>query len=106
MTYNDIKIDNRYMLENLTVYNKGYLTGYINCMLIDNEKYIGYETLYRIHDPLNGNDYTLVSVDYGWKIGNDDLIEKVERILTEFSKSLNVDFSELEKTQQEDREDV
>lgn len=104
MTYDDIKINDNFTLENITLYYNGYLAGYINCTLVDNEKYISYETLYRVHDPLNGNDYTLVSVDYGWKIGNDKIIEKVEKILTKFAKSLDIDFADLEKTQQENKE--
>lgn len=60
-----------------------------------------YEVLYRIHDTDNGNDYTLVSVDYGWKIGNDDIIRKIEEELTEVTKQLNIDFTVLEQTQED-----
>ena len=69
----NITITDKYTLTNIEYYEKGYLAGYIHAMLIndvDFKSYKEYEVLYRIHDVDNGNDYTLVSVDYGWKIGN------------------------------------
>ena len=55
--------------------------------------------LYRIHDTDNGDDYTLVSVDYGWKIGDDEVIKLVEEKLTNEVKKYSIDFSLLEKAQ-------
>lgn len=97
---NNIQVTDNYILKNLEVYEKGYLSGYVQGMLVSDNGY-GYETLYRIHDTDNGEDYTLISVDYGWKIGNDDIIRLVEEKLTEKTKELNIDFTQLEKAQKE-----
>jgi hypothetical protein len=70
-------------------------------MLEDSRTNKWYETLYRIHDPQNGNDYTLVSVDYGWKLNDDSLIDLTEKVLTEIAKGLNLNFDELEQKQLE-----
>lgn len=99
----NITITDKYTLTNIEYYEKGYLAGYIHAMLIndvDFKSYKEYEVLYRIHDVDNGNDYTLVSVDYGWKIGNDEIICEVENKLTEAAKKLNIDFSVLEHAQE------
>ena len=100
----DIRIAEKYTLTNIEYYEKGYLAGYIKAMLVsdgDFRTYEEYEVLYRIHDANNGNDYTLVSVDYGWEIGNDDVIYEVEQKLTDASKNLDIDFLILERTQEE-----
>lgn len=98
----DIKITEKYILRHLEVYEKGYLAGYVQGFLRSDDEHYPfeeYEVLYRIHDTDNGNDYTLVSVDYGWKIGNDDVIRLAEEKLTEEIKKLNFNFSTLEKAQ-------
>lgn len=100
----NIRIADKYTLTNIEYYEKGYLAGYIHAMLVsDGDFKTGeeYEVLYRIHDTDNGNDCTLVSVDYGWKIGNDDVIHETEEKLTEAAKQLNIDFSVLEQTQED-----
>ena len=100
----NIRITDKYTLTNIEYYEKGYLAGYINSMLVSDGDFRTceeYEVLYRIHDTDNGNDYTLVSVDYGWKIGNDDIIHEVEEKLTEAAKQLNIDFSVLEQAQED-----
>ena len=99
----NIKITDNYTLRNLEVYDKGNLCGYVQGMLIDDNNY-GYEVLYRIHDTDNGEDYTLISVDYGYRINNDDIIRLVEEKLTEVTKKLNIDFTQLEKAQKEYKE--
>ena len=98
----DVKITEKYMLRHLEVYEKGYLAGYVQGILQSDGDFRTceeYEVLYRIHDTDNGNDYTLVSVVCGWKIGNDDVIRIVEEKLTEETKKLNIDFELLEKAQ-------
>lgn len=96
----EITIDEGYRLENIQVNTVGYYAGYITGALLDDVNRKGYEFLYRIHDTANGNDYTLVSVDYGWKLNNDALINKIEAVLTQKAKELYVDFGELEKAQE------
>lgn len=101
MTLNNIKVNDFLTLVNVEYYTKGYLTGYINCMLEDSRTNKWHETLYRIHDQNNGNDYTIVSVDYGWKLNDDSLIDLTEQKLTEVAKCLNLDFAELKQKQVE-----
>lgn len=98
----DIKITEKYTLRHLEIYEKGYLAGYVQGILQSDGDFRSceeYEVLYRIHDIENGNDYTLVSVDYGWKIGNDDVIRLIEEKITEEIKKLDIDFLMLEKAQ-------
>ena len=100
----NIRIADKYTLTNIEYYEKGYLAGYLHAMLVGDGDFRTceeYEVLYRIHDTENGEDYTLVSVDYGWKIGNDDIIREVEEKLTEISKQLEISFSVLEQAQKE-----
>lgn len=99
MTLNDIKVNDFLTLVNVEYYTKGYFTGYINCMLEDSRSNKWHETLYRIHDTQNGNDYTLVSCDYGWKLKDDSLIDLTEQRLTKVAKELNLNFDELEQKQ-------
>lgn len=97
MTVENINVNDDIKLFNMNFYQKGYLTGYITGILKDKETNRNYDILYRIHDPNNGNDYTLVSVDYGWKLKDDNLIDLTEQKLTEIAKSLNLNFDELEQ---------
>lgn len=102
MKFDNIKVQDGYILQEVTFYTKGYLTGYITCMLLEECSNKWYETLYRIHDVDNGEDYTLVSITYGNRINNIDIIfNKTEQVLTDFSKSINVDFAKLEIAQKE-----
>ena len=88
MTLRDIPVRDNINLENVTYIEHGDLKGYVNAMLVDTRpeaKYrnYGYETLFRVHDPLNGEDMTLVSVDYGWKLGDDSIITDAEEKIKE-----------------------
>ena len=83
MTIRDIPIRDGIHLENVTYIEHGDLKGYVNAMLVDRRpdsqyRNYGYETLFRVHDPVNGPDMTLVSVDYGWKLNDDSIITDVE----------------------------
>ena len=51
---------------NVEVYTKGDLKGYIQGMIEYKDR--DYEFLYRIGDNENGNNFTLVGIDYGYKI--------------------------------------
>ena len=88
MTLHDIPVRENIHLENVTYITNGDLKGYVNAMLVDRRpeaKYYnyGYETLFRVHDPVNGNDMSLVSVDYGWRLGDDSIIKDTEAALIE-----------------------
>jgi hypothetical protein len=98
---NDINICDGFVLQNVEVIENGYLAGYIQAMLLDEKKGKWYETLFRIHDTHNGDDYTLVSVDYGWRIGNDKIINMAEIKLKNFAKELDISFTKLENAQNE-----
>lgn len=89
MQLNDIQIltgERNVSLVNVEFYTRGDLKGYINCMLEDSLTGKWYETLYRVTDHDNGDDYKLVSVDYGWLLNDDSIIKKTEQILTEYAK--------------------
>ena len=94
----DMVVADDYYLENISVNTKGYYAGYITCYLVDEKNRYAYETLYRIHDKANGDDFSLVSVDYGWELG-DDVIQKAVNVLTEKAKALNLDFDAIEEAQ-------
>jgi hypothetical protein len=96
----NITIKDGYILHHIEVYTKGDYAGYIYCILEDTRKNSDHETLFRIHDPKNGEDYTLVSVDYGWEIDDNTICNEIKRALTEVGKGLNLDFKELEQTQE------
>lgn len=88
MTIRDIPVRDGVHLENVTYIENGDLKGYVNAMLVDrrvNAKYknYGYETLFRVHDIVNGPDMTLVSVDYGWKLEDDSIITDAEKAIKE-----------------------
>jgi hypothetical protein len=88
VTIRDIHIRDGIHLENVTYIEHGDLKGYVNAMLVDRRtdakfKNFGYETLFRVHDPINGPDMTLVSVDYGWKLEDDSIITDAEKAITE-----------------------
>lgn len=95
MTIRDIPICKGVHLENITYIEHGDLKGYVNATLVDRRenakfKNYGYETLFRVHDPVNGPDMTLVSVDYGWKLGDDNIITETEvKIKEEMLNVLN-----------------
>lgn len=88
MTIRDIPVRKHIYLENVTYIENGDLKGYVNATLVDRRpdaKYqnYGYETLFRVHDPVNGNDMTLISVDYGWRLGDDSIILDAEKAIKE-----------------------
>ena len=93
MTIRDIPVRPGIHLENVTYIEHGDLKGYVNATLVDTRKdakykNYGYETLFRVHDPANGSDMSLVSVDYGWYLGDDSIIEDAEEKIRE--EMLNV----------------
>ena len=88
MTIRDIPVRKGVHLENVTYIEHGDLKGYVNAMLVDRRptaqfKNYGYETLFRVHDPSNGPDMTLVSVDYGWRLNDDSIIAETEEKIKE-----------------------
>lgn len=95
MTIRDIPIREGIHLEAVSYIEHGYLKGYVQAMLVDRRKdakyyNYGYETLFRVHDPENGPDMTLISVDYGWRLGDDSIIaEAEEKIREEMMNVLN-----------------
>jgi hypothetical protein len=63
-------MDNRYEFYTYDIYRKGDLKGYINgdiTFRYNNDEY-NHEFLYRFDDAENGENYKLVSIDYGYKI--------------------------------------
>ncbi len=88
MTIRDISVREYVHLENVTYIEYGDLKGYVHAVLVDNRpkakfKNYGYETLFRVHDPENGPDMILVSVDYGWRLNDDTIIADAEEKLRE-----------------------
>lgn len=83
------KITERIYAREIQFYTNGDLKGYINGLVYDTETNRDYEVLYRVHDPQNGSDYDLVSVDYGWKLNDDNEITKIEKFLTAIAKKNN-----------------
>ncbi len=88
MTIRDIPVRNGIKLENVTYIEHGYLKGYVTATLVDTRKdskykNYAYETLFRVYDPKNGNDMTLVSVDYGWRLNDDSIITDAEEKIKE-----------------------
>lgn len=78
--------DNRYSFNHVELYKKGDLAGYIEGILTfnvgDREK--DHEFLYRVDDKENGKDFTLVSIDYGYKIPYiNDVWDNIEKTITE-----------------------
>lgn len=67
-------------LLNVEVHKKGYLKGYVTGILeTEYSNDFTHEFLYRITDKENGENFTLVSVDYGYKIPLTDIdIRKIE----------------------------
>lgn len=83
------KITERLVAHEIEFYTKGDLKGYINGLVYDQTTKRDYEVLYRVHDSKNGPDYDLVSVDYGWKLNDDNEIIKLEYFLTKVAKENN-----------------
>ena len=93
MTLRDIPIRDDVHLENVTYIEHGDLKGYVNAMLVDRRKNAkfynyGYEVLFRVHDKVNGEDMTLVSVDYGWRLNDDSIIAETEEKIREEMKNV------------------
>lgn len=75
-----------YEMWNYDIYTKGDLKGYLNGYIeVDNNRQ--YELLYRISDKENGNDNTIVSIDYGWKEFSEVDFNNIEDQIT---KVLNI----------------
>lgn len=88
MTFQNIKVKENIFLENIEYYTKGDLKGYINCILSDYRESSepSYEILFRVHDPENGKDLSLVSCDYGYMLHDDSIINDAEEKLKELCK--------------------
>ena len=95
MTLRDIPIREGVHLEAVDYIEFGYLKGYVQGMLVDRRpeaKFYnyGYETLFRVYDPENGPDMSIVSVDQGWRLGDDSIIADAEaKIKEEMMNVLN-----------------
>lgn len=76
-----------YELYTIDIYTKRDLKGYANGEITfhyNNDTY-NHEFLYRIHDPENGKDNELVSIDYGYKIPYiDEVWDEIKAFLTEY----------------------
>lgn len=86
-------MDNRYSFNQMDIYTKGdlkgYINGYINFKYKDND--YDHEFLYRFDDEENGDNFTLVSIDYGYYIPYiDEVWKDIEQYLTNYIK--NYDF--------------
>ena len=73
---------------------KGYITGMLQTSLADSE----HEFLYRIKDRENGNDFTMVSIDYSYMIPlKEDHFDYIERALYNDYLINNIKIKELLK---------
>lgn len=93
MTIRDIPVRPGVHLEAVSYIEYGYLKGYVEAMLVDQRpdaKFYnyGYYTLFRVHDPENGPDMSLITVDYGWRLNDDSIIADAEEKIKE--EMLNV----------------
>lgn len=78
--------DREFKLENVEIYEKGDLKGYMQGFIIfSNDVDYEYEFLYRIEDKENGNDFTLVSIDYGYK---NNMVDKLWNEIENYCKNL------------------
>lgn len=76
----------KYEINNAEYYEKGDLAGYINGYITFGER--DHEFLYRVSDPSNGNDYKLVTIDYGYNVPNlDEMWDEIERELYAIAKA-------------------
>ena len=74
-----------FTITNREVMTKGDLKGYITAMIsFSNKPEVEHELLYRVHDPENGEDFTIVSIDYGYN--NKEVDNLWNDIETEFKK--------------------
>ena len=88
MNLQDIKLTEGFTLTGVELYMKGDLKGYVNAYLLDEAKDREYEVLYRVYDPQNGDEYKLVSIDYGWNL-DDEVFDIVEQKITSVIKNTN-----------------
>lgn len=64
----DIEKINSFNIESIDIYTKGYLKGYANGYIsFTNKPDTNHEFLYRYDDKDNGENFKLVSIDYGYK---------------------------------------
>lgn len=95
MVLNDIKINEQIELTNVELFKRGYLGGYISFMTYDKIRDREHESLFRVYDPKNGKENTIVSIDYGWRIENDETVfNMVEQALINLVNELNINNNE------------
>lgn len=80
----DINITERYEVYNTEFHTRGYLKGYIHGTVHDKQTDRHYEMLYRVSDTGNGEDHTVVSIDYGWEFPEDDFYTIEKALKNEF----------------------
>jgi hypothetical protein len=97
ISLNDINISERYTLHGIEFYTKGDLKGYIYALMEDKQTGYDHEVLYRVFDPENGNNYTLVTIDYGWKCNDNPMFDLIEKALTETAEKNMLVFQIVEK---------
>lgn len=95
MVLNDIKINEQIELTNVELFKKGYLGGYISFMTYDKITDREHESLFRVYDPKNGTENTIVSIDYGWRIENVEIVfNMIEQELIKLVNKLNINKNE------------
>lgn len=80
-------MNNNYNFHNIEVYKKGFLKGYAAGYITFNynNKTYDHEFLFRFDDEANGKNYTMVSVDYGYKIPYiNEVWQELEQYLTDY----------------------
>lgn len=85
-------MEKRYEFYTMDIFTKGDLKGYINGEITfqyNNTEY-NHEFLYRFDDAANGENFKLVSIDYGWKIPYiEEVWEEIENSLKQYSLNHN-----------------
>ncbi len=95
MVLNDIKINDSIELSNVELYKRGDLSGYISFITYDKIRYREHESLFRVYDPSNGKENTIVSIDYGYEIENIiPIFNKIKQSLISLVNELNIDNNE------------
>jgi hypothetical protein len=89
-------MNSKYEFYTINVYTKGFLKGYADGHITfnyNNNTY-NHEFLYRFDDAENGNNYQLVSIDYGYKIPYiNEVWQEIENYLKEYVNNKLVVFS-------------
>lgn len=76
-----ITLDNTHYLTDINIYERGDLAYYISCLMY-HEGY-GFDVLFRIYDPDNGEDNAIVAMPH---TEPEDLRDKAEAELTAIAK--------------------